>query len=389
MGVRKAITGAEAAAEAMRQINPDVVVAYPITPQTPIVEQFAKYVADGIVDTEMVPVESEHSAMSATVGAEAAGARAMSATSSQGLALMWEIVAATPGLRLPIVMSLVNRALSAPINIHCDHSDVMGVTTVGWIQIFSENAQEVYENLLLAIRVAEDTRVQLPAMVNQDGFITSHAVEPVEIFDDALVRKFVGVRSLNRALLDVEHPKSIGPLVLPDYYFEFKRAQEEAMSKVFEVYREVGTELSAITGRQYPFFETYRVDDAEVVVVVLNSAAGTAKAAVDAMRVQGKKVGMLKPILFRPFPYSEVRDALRHVPIVGVLDRSMDFGACAPVYSEFRNALWELDKRPAMQSYIYGLGGRDIMTTEIEAVFEELLSGKLDPEHQRYIGLRG
>ena len=229
----------------------------------------------------------------------------------------------------------------------------------------------------------------MPAMVNQDGFITSHAVEPVEIFDDALVRKFVGVRSLNRALLDVEHPKSIGPLVLPDYYFEFKRAQEEAMSKVFEVYHEVGTELSAITGRQYPFFETYRMDDAEAVVVVLNSAAGTAKAAVDAMRVQGKKVGMLKPILFRPFPYSEVRDALCHVPVVGVLDRSMDFGAYAPVYSEFRNALWELDKRPAMQSYIYGLGGRDIMTTEIEAVFEELLSGKLDPEHQRYIGLRG
>jgi pyruvate ferredoxin oxidoreductase alpha subunit len=389
MGIRKPITGAQAAAEAMRQINPDVVVAYPITPQTPIVEEFAKYVADGVVDTEMVAVESEHSAMSATVGAETAGARAMSATSSQGLALMWEIVAATPGLRLPIVMSLVNRTLSAPINIHCDHSDVMGVTTVGWIQIFSENAQEVYENTLLAVRVAEDERVQLPAMVNQDGFITSHAVEPVEIFDDAVVRKFVGVRSLERALLDVKQVKSVGPLVLPDYLFEFKRAQEEAMGKVFEVYREVGTELSAITGRQYPFFETYQTEDAEAVIVVLNSAAGTAKAAIDTMRAQGKKVGLLKPILFRPFPYAEIRDALKNVPVIGVLDRSMDFGASAPVYSELRNALWALDKRPAMQSYIYGLGGRDIMATDIEAAFEELLGGTLDSEHQRYIGLRG
>ena len=389
MGVRKAITGAEAAAEAMRQINPDVVVAYPITPQTPIVEQFAKYVADGIVDTEMVPVESEHSAMSATVGAEAAGARAMSATSSQGLALMWEIVAATPGLRLPIVMPLVNRTISAPLNIHCDHSDVMGITTLGWIQIFSENAQEVYENLLLAIRVAEDTRVQLPAMVNQDGFITSHAVEPVEIFDDAAIRAFVGVRSLDRGLLDLQHVQTVGAMVLPDYLLEVKRAEEEAMTHVFEVYTEVGKELSAITGRQYPFFETYRTEDADAVIVVLNSAAGTAKVAVDAMRAQGKKVGLLKPILFRPFPYAEVRDALKDVPVVGVLDRSMDFGAYAPVYTEIRNVLYELDKRPATQSYIYGLGGRDIMTTEIETVFEELLSGNLDPQHQRYIGLRG
>jgi pyruvate ferredoxin oxidoreductase alpha subunit len=389
MGVRKAITGAEAAAEAMRQINPDVVVAYPITPQTPIVEQFAKYVADGIVDTEMVPVESEHSAMSATVGAEAAGARAMSATSSQGLALMWEIVAATPGLRLPIVMPLVNRTISAPLNIHCDHSDVMGITTLGWIQIFSENAQEVYENLLLAIRVAEDTRVQLPAMVNQDGFITSHAVEPVEIFDDAAIRAFVGVRSLDRGLLDLQHVRTVGAMVLPDYLLEVKRAEEEAMKGVFEVYAEVGKELSAITGRQYPFFETYRTEDADAVIVVLNSAAGTAKVAVDAMRARGKKVGLLKPILFRPFPYAEVRDALKDVPVVGVLDRSMDFGAYAPVYTEIRNVLYELDKRPATQSYIYGLGGRDIMTTEIETVFEELLSGNLDPQHQRYIGLRG
>jgi len=389
MGVKKAITGAQAAAEAMRQINPDVVVAYPITPQTPIVEQFATYVANGVVDTEMVPVESEHSAMSATVGAEAAGARAMSATSSQGLALMWEIVAATPGLRLPIVMPLVNRTISAPLNIHCDHSDVMGVTTLGWIQIFSENAQEVYENLLLAVRVAEDKRVQLPAMVNQDGFITSHAVEPVEIFDDASVRHFVGTRSLERGLLDLTSVRTIGAMVLPDYLLEVKRAQEEAMSHVFEVYTEVGSELSRITGRKYPFYETYKTEDADAVIVVLNSAAGTAKVAVDAMRARGKKVGLLKPILFRPFPYAEVRAALKDIPAIGVLDRSMDFGAYAPVYSEIRNVLYELDKKPAVQSYIFGLGGRDVMSAELEVVFDELLSGDLDPERQRYVGLRG
>lgn len=389
MGVTKAITGAQAAAEAMRQINPDVVVAYPITPQTPIVEQFATYVANGVVDTEMVPVESEHSAMSAAVGAEAAGARAMSATSSQGLALMWEIVAATPGLRLPIVMPVVNRCISAPLNIHGDQSDVMGVTTVGWIQIFSENAQEVYENLLLAVRVAEDKRVQLPIMVNQDGFITSHAVEPVEIFDDAPVRAYVGTRSMDRALLDLEHTKTIGAMVLPDYLLEVKRAQEEAMDHVFDVYEEAATALTKITGHEHPIFETYKTEDADAVIVVLSSAAGTAKVAVDVLRAQGKKVGLLKPILFRPFPYAAVREALKNVPVVGVLDRSMDFGAFAPVYSEIRNALFDLEKKPKMQSYIFGLGGRDLLSTEIETVFNELLSGKLDPEHQRYVGLRG
>ena len=389
MAKRIGAEGSFAVAEAVRLADTDVVAAYPITPQTPIVEQFAKFVADGVVDTEMVPVESEHSAMSATVGAEAAGARAMSATSSQGLALMWEIVAATPGLRLPVVMSLVNRTLSAPLNIHCDHSDVMGVTTLGWIQIFSENAQEVYENLLLAVRVAEGPRIQLPAMVNQDGFITSHAVEPVEIFEDDAVRRYVGVRSMERALLDLKHVETIGAMVLPDYLLEVKRAQEEAMSHVFEVYAEAGRELTAITGHAYPFFETYKTEDADAVIVVLNSAAGTAKVAVDAMRARGKKVGVLKPILFRPFPYAAVRDVLKNVPVVGVLDRSMDFGAYAPVYSEIRNVLYDMDKRPATQSYIYGLGGRDIMSTEVESVFDELLSGTVDPEHQRYVGLRG
>lgn len=389
MSTLKPITGAQAAAEAMRQINPDVVVAYPITPQTPIVEQFASFVADGIVDTETIPVESEHSALSATVGASAAGARAMCATSSQGLALMWEIVAAVPGLRLPIVMPLVNRALSAPINIHCDHSDVMGTLTIGWIQIFCENAQEVYEHMLLALRLAEDERVLLPVMVNQDGFITSHAVEPVKIYDDEIVKKFVGERKLNRYLLDVDHPFTIGPLALPDYYFEIKKQQEDAINAAMSVYLEVGSELSKITGNNYPYFEEYKTSDAEAVIIALNSSAGTIKDVVDEMRNEGKKVGAIKPILFRPFPYAEIREALRNIPAIGVFDRSIAFGAFAPLYSEIRNALYDLQNRPKIQSYIYGLGGRDIFKSEIRSCFNELLCGKVDPNIQRYIGLRG
>ncbi|HOJ16205.1 MAG TPA: pyruvate ferredoxin oxidoreductase [Caldisericia bacterium] len=383
------LTGAQAAAEAMRQINPDVVIAYPITPQTPIVEHFAEFVANGLVDSETIPVESEHSAMSAAVGASAAGARAMCATSSQGLALMWEIVAATPGLRLPIVMPLVNRALSAPINIHCDHSDVMGTLTIGWVQIFCENAQEVYEHILLALRLAEDERVLLPVMVNQDGFITSHAVEPVRIYDDAVVKKFVGERKPKRYLLDVDHPYTVGPLALPDYYFEIKKQQEDAIYAAKSVYSEIGKELSKITNRSYPYFEEYKTSDAESIIIAINSTAGTVKDVVDEMRDEGKKVGMIKPILFRPFPYAEMREALKNASSVGVFDRSIAYGAYAPLYSEIRNALYDLQKKPMIQSYVYGLGGRDIFKSEIRTAFNELLEGKIDSNLQRYLGLRG
>ncbi len=389
MSTWKPLSGTQAVADAMRQINPDVVVAYPITPQTPIVEFFAQYVANGIVSTETIPVESEHSAMSATVGAAAAGARVMCATASQGLALMWEVVAAVPGLRLPIVMPVVNRALSAPINIHCDHSDTMGATTIGWIQIFSENGQEVYENMLLAIRLAEHPDILLPAMVMQDGFITGHSVENVEIFDDDKIKAFVGERNPDRCLLDTEHPYTIGPLALPDYYFEIKRQQEEAMRHVKKIYLETGKELSKITGKEYPYFESYKLDDADAAIIVLSSAAGTAKDTVDKMRAEGKKVGLLKPKLFRPFPYKEVRTVLKDIPVVGVLDRSMAFGAYAPVYAEIKNALFELDKRPKLQSYVFGLGGKDIFKSDIEKAFNELLSGKVNSEEERYIGLRG
>ncbi|MEA3313303.1 MAG: pyruvate ferredoxin oxidoreductase [Caldisericota bacterium] len=389
MSTWKPLSGTQAVAEAMRQINPDVVVAYPITPQTPIVEFFAQYVANGIVDTETIPVESEHSAMSATVGAAAAGARVMCATASQGLALMWEVVAAVPGLRLPIVMPVVNRALSAPINIHCDHSDTMGATTIGWIQIFSENGQEAYENMLLAIRLAEHPDILLPAMVMQDGFITGHGVENVEIFDNDKVKAFVGERNPDRYLLDTEHPYTIGPLALPDYYFEIKRQQEEATRHVKKIYLEIGKELSKITKKEYPYFESYKLEDSDAAIVVLSSTAGTAKDTVDKMRAEGKKVGLLKPKLFRPFPYKEVRTVLKNIPVVGVLDRSMAFGAYAPVYAEIKNALFELEKRPKLQSYVFGLGGKDIFKSDIEKAFNELLSGEVSSEKERYIGLRG
>ena len=389
MSVIKPLSGAQAVAEAMRQINPDVVSAYPITPQTPVVEYFAEFVANGLVDTETIPVESEHSALSCAVGAAAAGARAMCATSSQGLALMWEVVAATPGLRLPIVMPIVNRALSAPINIHCDHSDSMGAITIGWIQIFSENAQEAYENMFLALRLAEHKDILLPAMVMQDGFIISHGVENVKILDDGIVKKFVGERNPDRYLLDVENPYTIGPLALPDYYFEIKRQQEEAMENAKKVYLEIGEELSEITGNKYPYFEEYKIEDADAAIIVLASAAGTAKDAIDEMRSQGKRVGLIKPKLFRPFPYREMRDAIKNIPVIGVLDRSISFGSYAPLYTEIRNSLFELEKKPKLQSYVFGLGGRDIFKAEIKQAFEELLSENVNSEEQRYIGLRG
>jgi len=286
-------------------------------------------------------------------------------------------------------MPIVNRALSAPINIHCDHSDTMGATTIGWIQIFSENAQEAYENMFLALRLAEHKDVLIPAMVMQDGFIISHGVENVKILDDDVVKKFVGERNPDRFLLDVKNPYTIGPLALPDYYFEIKRQQEEAMENAKKIYLEVGEDLSKLTGNKYPYFEEYRIEDAAAVIIVLASAAGTAKDAIDEMRVDGKKVGLLKPKLFRPFPYKEIRDAVKNIPVIGVLDRSISFGSYAPLYTEIRNSLFELENKPKLQSYIFGLGGKDIFKNDIKQIFEELLSGKVNPEEQKYIGLRG
>ncbi|MCK4968040.1 MAG: pyruvate ferredoxin oxidoreductase [Candidatus Aenigmarchaeota archaeon] len=383
-----AITGAEASAQAMRQINPEVIAAYPITPQTPIIMKYAQFVADGVVDTELVPVESEHSAQSVVVGASAAGVRAMTATSSAGLALMGEILGVASGLRLPIVMNVVNRAISAPINIHCDHSDSMGTRDHGWIQIYCESAQEAYEYTLIAVRLAESKGVSLPVMIMQDGFITSHGVENVKLYSDSIVKKFLGKYHPKHSLLDTEHPVTVGPLVLPDYLFEIKRQQQEAIAIAKKNFLLIGKEFSKISGQVYNYFEKYRMNDAQAVIVTMSSTVGTVKQTVDNLRKQGKKVGLLKIKMFRPFPYMEVARVLKNIKIIGVLDRSFSFGAYPPLVSEIRNALFNLpNKQPIVQSYVFGIGGRDIKIEQISKVFQDLLAKKYN-QKIKYIGLR-
>ncbi|MGE5585600.1 MAG: pyruvate ferredoxin oxidoreductase [Bacillota bacterium] len=372
MSKRVAITGNEAVAQAMRQINPDVVAAYPITPQTEIVQIFSTFVADGDVDTEFVTVESEHSAMSATIGASAAGARAMTATSSQGLALMWEMLYIAAGLRLPIVAPVVNRALSAPINIHCDHSDTMGARDSGWVQIYSENAQEAYDNLIQAVRIAEHADVQIPAMVCMDGFIVSHGMENAELLDDHVVRNFVGQRTPKHSLLDVDNPATFGALDFADWYFEHRRQLADAQTYVKGVVLDVAKEFAKISGRNYGLFESYRLDDAELAVVALNSAAGTAKAVVDDLRQQGMKAGLLKIRLFRPFPHDEIVAALAGKKAIAVLDRADGLSTMGgPVFVDVRSAMYDAPG-PKMVNYIYGLGGRDVDTEQIAGVYWDL-----------------
>lgn len=367
------LTGDQAAAEAMRQIEPDVVAAYPITPQTEIVMGFAQFVADGKVSTEMIQVESEHSAMSACVGSAASGARTMTATSANGLALMWEVVYIAASTRLPIVMPVVNRALSAPINIHCDHSDTMGARDSGWIQIYSENAQQVYENLIVAVKIAEHKDIRLPVMVCQDGFITSHAVEGIEMFDDKDVKDFIGEYKIEHSLLDVENPVTYGPLDLQDFYFEHKRQQSEAMTNAIKVIPSVLGEFNKKFGKNHDLLEKYKLEDAEIAIVVLSSTAGTTKTVVDALREKGVKAGLLRPILFRPFPKDRIIEALSHIKVAAVLDRSESFAAMGgPLFNEFRSALYDCEGKPILVNYIFGLGGRDIFPEDIKKVYEDL-----------------
>ncbi len=376
MGEFRALDGCTAVAEAMRQINPDMVAAYPITPQTEIVQTFSNFVADGLVDTEFVTVESEHSAMSACVGAAAAGARVMTATSANGLALMWEIVYIAASTRLPIVMPVVNRALSAPINIHCDHSDSMGARDAGWIQLYSENAQEAYENTLQAVRIAEHPALLLPVMVCQDGFVTGHSVERVEIYEDQKVRDFIGQYKPLKPLLDLDSPVTYGPLDLYDYYFEHKRQQVEAMSHAQDVILEVGREFGEAFGHTYGLLEPYQLEDAEVGIVVLSSTAGTAKVVVDRLREEGFKVGLLKPRVFRPFPGPELVELLKHLQAIAVMDRSISFGAMSdagPLFLELAAAFQIYGPQVPLADYVFGLGGRDIAPTQIESVYRDLL----------------
>ena len=392
MSIRERLSGNEAVATAMKQINPDVVAAFPITPSTEIPQYFSTFVANGSVDTEFVAVESEHSAMSACIGAEAAGTRAMTATSANGLSLMWEMIYIASSLRLPIVMNLVNRAVSGPLNIHNDHSDAMGVRDAGWIMLFSENNQEAYDNNLMAHKIAENKDVQLPIMICQDGFITSHSIENIELENDEDVKKFVGEYHPKHYLLNKKEPMAIGPLDLQAYLFEHKAQQGEAMKAAKQVILDVSKEFEKWTGRHYDLFEEYKLDDAEIAVVCMNSTAGTTKAVVDKLRDQGVKAGLLKIRVYRPFPGEEVAKALSHLKAVAVLDKSDSLNAIGgALFEDVVSSMYVAKQNVPVVNYVYGIGGRDTTEKEIKSVYTDLAEiakdGKVENPY-RYLGLR-
>ena len=392
MGIRERLSGNEAAAIAMKQINPDVVAAFPITPSTEIPQYFSTFVSNGTVDTEFVAVESEHSAMSACVGAEAAGARAMTATSANGLSYMWEMIYIASSLRLPIVMSLVNRAVSGPLNIHNDHSDAMGVRDAGWIMLFSENNQEAYDNLIMAHRIAENKDVLLPLMVCQDGFITSHSIENIELIEDDKVKEFVGTYKPEHYLLNDKEPIAIGPLDVQSYLFEHKYQQAEAMRNAKKVILDVSKDFEKMTGRKYSFFEEYRMEDAEIAVVCMNSTAGTTKTVVDELREKGIKAGMVKVRVFRPFPAEEIAEALGNLKAVAIMDKADSLNAMGgALYEDVVSSMYTAKKQVPAVSYVYGIGGRDTTSNNIHEVFDYLAqvakTGKIDNPY-RYVGLR-
>lgn len=392
MAVKNRLSGNEAVAYAMKQINPDVMGAFPITPSTEIPQYFSTYVANGEVDTEFVAVESEHSAMSTCMAAQAAGGRAITATSSAGMALMWEMLYVTSSARLPVTMALVNRALTGPININNDHSDSMGARDSGWIQFYSETNQEAYDNFIQAMPIGENKDVRLPVMVCQDGFITSHAVENIELLDDADVKNFVGEYTPENYLLKKENPLAVGPYDISNYYMEHKKQQAEAMKNAKPVILEVAKRFEAMSGRGYGFFEAVGMEDAEVALVIIGSSAGTAKETVRQMRKDGKKVGLVKIRVFRPFPMEELAEALSGVKAIAVMDKAESFSACGgPLFAEVRSALYDLEARPKAINYVYGLGGRDICVEDFAMIYDQLFeiakTGNLG-EVYRHIGQR-
>lgn len=391
MARRDRLSGNEAVAEALRQINPDVMPAFPITPSTEVPQYFSKFVANGQVDTEFIPVESEHSAMSAAIGAEAAGARTLSATSSCGMAYMWEELYIAASNRLPIALALVNRALSGPININCDHSDSMGARDAGWIQIYAENNQEAYDNMVQAFRIAEHKDVRLPIMVCQDGFITSHAVENIILMEDEEVKNFVGEYHPEHYMLNPQETMAVGPYSVSNFYMEAKRAQAEGMHNAKRVIKEVADEFAQITGRQYGWFEEYQMEDAEYAMVLIGSAAGTAKDAVDKLRAEGKKVGLIKIRMFRPFPAAEIAEALKNVKAVALMDRTESYNDHGgPIGAEVMAALYRAKASCEAVNYVYGLGGRDVRVEHIEGVFADLekVAAEGTDNVYRYMGLR-
>ncbi len=375
MSIRERLSGNEAVAYAMRQIDPDVFAAFPITPSTEIPQYFAQYVADGRVNTEYVTVESEHSSMSTCVGAAAAGARAVTATSSCGLAFMYEMLYVAASARLPITLACVNRTLTGPININNDHSDSMGARDAGWIQLYAENNQEAYDNYLQAMRISETPDVRLPIMVCQDGFITSHAVENILLEEDAAVKAFVGEYHPEHALIGRNHPLAVGPYDTCPYCMEHKVQQAEAMKNAKRAILDVAADFERTFGRRYGFFEEYRMEDAQVALVLIGSTAGTAKACVERLRAQGIRAGLIKLRVFRPFPAEELAAALSHVEAVAVMDKSEGNSACGgPLFAEVSAACYDLERRPRLIDVVYGLAGRDCAVEDVERVYRHLLT---------------
>lgn len=392
MAIRDRMSGNEAVSYAIRQINPDVMPAFPITPSTEIPQMVSTYIANGEMDTEFIPVESEHSSMSATIGAEAAGARSLTATSSAGLALMWEELLLAASNRMPCALALVNRTLSGPININCDHTDGMGARDTGWIQIYSENNQEAYDNFIQAYPIAEHKDVHLPIMICQDGFITSHAVENIELLEDDVVKKFVGEYEPEEYLLNPGKPIAVGPYSVSNYAMEARKNQEIALENAKEVILKVAEEFEKISGRKYSFFEEYKTEDADYIMLLIGSAAGTAKQAVDDLRAQGKKVGVIKLRVFRPFPADEIAKALKNCKAVAIMDRCESYnGNGGPLGSEVTAGLFRNKVMIDAVNYIYGLAGRDFTVNHVYDIFAELedavTNGKTVEQYQ-YIGLR-
>ncbi|TFG09012.1 pyruvate ferredoxin oxidoreductase [Candidatus Thorarchaeota archaeon] len=369
--VIEGLTGDAAIAHALKQCDVDVLAAYPITPQTIIVEDFQKFAADGEVKTKVIPVESEHSAMSACVGASAAGARVATATASAGLALMWEILYCAASMRMPIVLTIANRALSAPINIHNDHSDSYGARDSGFIQIYTQSCQEAYDTTIMAFKIAEDHDVLLPIMVCIDGFILSHNVERVEMLPDDAVADFLGIREPVQPL-DPNNPITMGPLALTDYYFEFKEQQDRAIKNVPDIFKRVEAEFEKMTGRSYGMFETHKTEDADIIILTHSTAGGTAKVVADTLREQGEKVGVVRLRMFRPFPSEEIAEVVKNAKAVAVFEKCLSFGGAGnPLAMELRTALYHLAERPMVTDFVIGLGGRDVPPTTFVEGYEK------------------
>ncbi len=392
MAVRTRMSGNEAVSHAIRQISPDVMPAFPITPSTEIPQYISTMIANGEIDTEFIPVESEHSAMSAAIGAGAAGARVFTATSSAGLALMWEVVYVAASSRLPLVMAVVNRGLTGPLNINAEHSDSMGARDSGWIQIYAENNQEAYDNMLQAYRIAEHAEVHLPVMICQDGFITSHAVENISLLEDEPVKKFVGEYEPEHFLLNEKEPMAVGPYAVSNYCMEAKKAQAEAMIRAKKVILDVAREFEELSGRTYGFYEAYRMEDAEYAVVAIGSVCGTTKDAVDRLREAGVKAGLVKVRVFRPFPGEELAEALRGCKAVAIMDRCESYsGEGGPLGAELTAAMYRAKLAAETVNIVYGLSGRDVRVEDMERVYDDLR--KMAEEGLRfaqypYLGLR-